>query len=175
MSKPSVCEEATFTEIHSTHGTALRNFLYYKIGDMEKACDMAQESFVKLWTNCSKVTFEKVKSYLFTIGNRLFLDDFQHQKVVLKFQYRQDMSEAQIESNPEYLYRQDEFKDQLEDAISGLPEKQREVFLLSRIDKMKNREIAEALDISIKTVEKHIATSLKTLKSQLDELNHSSI
>lgn len=168
----SLCEEKAFQEVHKTLASPLRNFLFYKFGDLEKAKDFVQESFIKLWNNCSKVPFEKAKSYLYTIANRLFLDEVDHQKVVLKFQYRQGISESQIESNPEYLYRHQEFKTQLEEVISGLPEKQRAVFLMSRIDKMQNKEIAEVLDLSIKTVEKHITSSLKTLKTRLDEIKH---
>lgn len=168
--QPSICEEQVFHTVHNEHAVSLRNFLYYKMGDLEKASDFAQEAFIRLWDNCSKVVFEKVKSYLFTIANRLFLDEVDHQKVVLKFQYRQGISEQQSETNPEYLYEHDEFKARLEAAVSALPDKQREVFLLSRIDKMKNKEIAETLDISIKTVEKHIAGALKTLRENLDEL-----
>jgi RNA polymerase sigma-70 factor (ECF subfamily) len=149
----------------------LRNFLFYKLGDLEKAKDFTQEAFVRLWNNCSKVSFEKVKSYLFTIGNRLFLDHVDHQKVVLKFQYRSEVSELQNETNPEYLYQAEEFKNRLEEAVSDLPENQRVTFLMSRIDKMKNREIADELGISIKTVEKHISLSVQTLKSRLDEVS----
>lgn len=170
MSK-SICEEQVFNEVHERHVLALRNFLFYKLGDLEKAKDFAQEAFVRLWNNCSSVTFEKVKSYLFTIGNRLFLDHYDHQKVVMKFEYRSDISESQMEHNPEYLYRHEEFKERLEEAMSDLPEKQRTVFLMSRIDKMKNREIADDLDLSIKTVEKHVSTAIKTLKESLDEIS----
>ena len=80
-----------------------------------------------------------------------------------------------METNPEYIYQHDEFKERLELAVSELPDKQRAVFLLSRIDKMKNKEIAETLDISLKTVEKHIASSLQNLKGKLDELTNSKL
>ena len=169
MSK-SVCEEKVFNERHETHVVALRNFLFYKLGDLEKARDFTQESFIRLWNNCSKVIFDKAKSYLFTIANRLFLDETDHRKVVLKFQHRTDLSESQMDHNPEFVYRQEEFKERLEEAVSDLPEKQRVVFLLSRIDKMKNREIACHLDVSIKTVEKPIARALGYLREPLDGL-----
>lgn len=170
MSELSVCEEKVFTKVHHEHSGVLRNFLFYKIGDLEKARDLAQEAFIRLWDNCSKVPFDKTKSFLFTVGNRLFLDNVSHQKVVLRFEKQYAGSQYHMGDNPEYVYEESEFKERLEEAISSLSEKQRSVFLLSRIDKMKNREIAETLDISIKTVEKHIATSLTTLKAKLDEL-----
>lgn len=175
MDQPSVCEEQAFTSLHQSHSTSLQNFLFYRFGSLEKAKDCAQEAFVRLWNNCSKVDFDKAKSFLFTTANRIFLDDTAHQKVVLKFEKRSDTAEAQSETNPEFLYQVDEFKEQLEKVVSNLPEKQRVVFLMSRIDKMKNQEIADTLEISIKTVEKHITSSLKSIRADLDELNHFSI
>ncbi len=172
MESTGICEEKTFLAVHTEQAVPLRNFLFYKFGSLEKARDCVQEAFIKLWNNCSKVTFDKAKSYLFTIANRQFLDEVDHQKVVLKFQKRETLEEAQIETNPEYLYRAEDFKERLEEIISELPEKQRTVFLLSRIDKMKNKEIAESLDISIKTVEKHLSTVIKTLKDRMDELKN---
>ncbi|MEO9967414.1 MAG: sigma-70 family RNA polymerase sigma factor [Reichenbachiella sp.] len=175
MNQTSVCEEQSFNRLHQTHALSLRNFLYYRFGSLEKAKDCAQEAFIRLWNNCSKVAFDKAKSYLFTTANRIFLDDAAHQKVVLKFEKRSNTHEAQSETNPEFLYQLDEFQSQLEQVVSNLPEKQRVVFLLSRIDKMKHQEISDTLGISVKTVEKHITSSLKYIRSELDELNHFSI
>ncbi|WP_258104092.1 RNA polymerase sigma factor [Marinoscillum sp. MHG1-6] len=173
--QPSVCEERVFDAIHQEQAVPLRNFLYYKTGDLERACDLAQEAFARLWVNCAQVIFDKAKSFLFTTANRLFLDEVDHAKVVLKFQRRNDYQEEQIQTNPEFLYRQEEFKGILEEAISSLPEKQRVVFLLSRIDRMSYTEIAEHLDLNIKTVEKHVSSALKRLRDMLDELQHTKI
>lgn len=168
----SVCEEKVFQEVHKAHAVSLRNFLYYKYGDLEKARDYAQDAFIKLWNNCKSVSFGKAKSYLYVVANRLFLDDLSHEKVKMKFQMRQSMTESRLESNPEHLYREQEFKESLEAAISDLPERQRTVFLMSRIDKMSNKEIAEALEISVKGVEKNITQALKGLRLKLDELKN---
>lgn len=164
----TICEEQTFHKVHEDYAAPLRNFLYYKFGSLEKARDCAQESFIKLWENCHKVAFEKAKSYLFTIANRLFLDHVSHQKVVLKFEKHEAKSSVQMEYNPEYIYRGSEFKQELETAISNLSDKQRTIFLMSRIDKSSNKEIAETLEVSVKTVEKHITSALKNLRSNLD-------
>ncbi|WP_424962324.1 RNA polymerase sigma factor [Ekhidna sp.] len=170
--KRSLCEEDVFHQEYVGHELKIRNFLFYKLGDLEKARDFTQETFIRLWNNCAKVAIEKTLGFLYTTANRLFLDHYDHQKVVLKFEYRMDRSEDQMEQNPEFLYEEKEFKGRLETAVSGLPEKQRVVFLMSRIDKYKNREIAEIMDISIKTVEKHISGAVKSLKENLDELSN---
>ena len=162
MEKDSTCEEKTFQKLFMEHLDGLRNFLYYKSGNSGFAEDTAQEAFVRLWKNCAKVPIEKAKSFLFTTANNLFLDEAKHRKVKLKFQ--QYVPKNQTSESPEFLLEEQEFKDQLEKAIDALPEGQREVFLMNRIDKMKYREIAEALGISQKAVEKRMHKALLELR-----------
>ena len=127
---------------------------------------------MRLWTNCMKVPYEKARSFLFTTANRLFLDDVRKEQVKLRFT-KSRSTEVFESQDPEFQFREQEFKEHLEMAISGLPEKQRIVFLLSRIDKLSNKEIAEALDISVKGVERHITAALKRLREDL--LIHKSV
>jgi RNA polymerase sigma-70 factor (family 1) len=144
------------------HSGNIRNFLYYKSGNLALAEDLIQEAFLKLWENCKKVPLSKAKSYLFTVANNLFLNHIHHQKIVLKFE--QDKNLNQDEQSPEFLMEEQEFRLRLEKAIGDLPEEQRCVFLLNRIDKKKYREIAEDMNISIKTVEKRMHNALKVLR-----------
>lgn len=164
----SVCEEDVFQSIYEEQIAPVRNFLYYKCGDLDRAEDMAQDSFIKMWENCAKVIFGKAKSYVFTIANRLFLNEVRDEKVKLKFE---TSTGSRVETeDPEYLAIHAEFKQSLESAISNLPEKQREVFLMNRIDNMKYSEIAATLNISVKAVEKRMHQCLKTLKNEVKEL-----
>jgi len=167
MSK-TVCEEEVFKSIFITHAKALVNFLYYKSGDFPASEDMMQEAFGKLWKQCAKVSLEKSKSFLFTVANNLFLNKVKHQNVVLKFEQR-GHSQLTNES-PQYLLEEAEFKNRLEKAIADLPEGQRVVFLMNRIDKMKYKEIAEKLELSVKGVEKRMQKALIALRKITDKL-----
>ena len=60
-----------------------------------------------------------------------------------------------------------ELKAEIEQLIKSMPDKQRQVFMLSRNDELKNQEIADRLDISLKAVEKHITAALKFLRTNL--------
>ncbi len=164
----SVCEDEIFEKVFLEQSEGLRNFLYYKCGDLAQAEDFVQESFVRLWNNCAKVSLDKVKSYLFTIGNNLFLNKVKHKKVVLKFEQRQ--TNQYSNESPEFLLEQKEFQVQLEKAISELTEGQRVVFLMNRIDKKKYKEIAEDLGISIKAVEKRMSGALKSLRKLIKNI-----
>lgn len=163
----NICEQKKFEKVYFEHAEYLRNFLYYKCGNLQMAEDLTHDAFSKMWENCAKVIIEKAKSFVFTIGNNLLLNQFKRKKVVLKFN-QSDIKKKDLE-DPQYLMEHEEFKLKLERMISKLPVKQREVFLMNRIDKMKYREIAETLGISVKAVEKRMHNALKVLKTILDE------
>jgi RNA polymerase sigma-70 factor (ECF subfamily) len=160
--KKKVCDEKVYKSIFVEQAEKVRNFLYYKSGNLSLAEDLVQEAFVKLWENCSKVEFEKAKSYLYTVANNLFLNQVTHNKVKLKFE-KKHTSASNLQS-PEFLMEENEFKKRLEDGINSLPEEQRIVFLMNRMDKMKYREIAEHLQISTKAVEKRMHKALMHLR-----------
>lgn len=158
----NVCQEQVFQSIFITQAERLRNFMYYKTGNLQQAEDLMQDAFGKLWENCAKVVADKAKSFLFTVANNLFLNEVAHQKVVLKFENQGHPQQTNI--NPQFLLEEQEFKQRLEVAISALPEGQRMVFLMNRIDKKKYREIAVELEISVKAVEKRMHQALTTLR-----------
>ena len=162
----SVCEELVFNRIYTAQIKSLYNFMYYKCGDVAKSEDFVQESFIRLWNNCAKVVVEKSKAFLFTVANSLFLNAVEKQKVVLKHQKHWVELDLTNE-NPEFLLEEKEFLNKLQSAIANLPDNQRTVFLMNRIDKKKYREIAELLDISIKTVEKRMSLALRFLEEKL--------
>ncbi len=151
-----------FRKLFDTLYGGLRKFLYYKSGNMEQAEDLAQESFLILWKKRENIDPDKVKSYLFTIANNLFLNEVKHQKVVLKFQKR-PQQETSFQS-PQYQMEEEEFRQRLTKAISDLPEKHRIVFLMNRIEKLTYREIAERLELSVKAVEKRMHKALTILR-----------
>ena len=161
----SVCSQVVYKKIYDLYADSLYGFMIYKCGNSDKAQDFVQEAFVRLWLNCSKVIYEKAKSYLFTIGNNLFLDDYSHQKVVLKHQKLAPKNTTN--ETPEYLLEEKQFLEKLQKAIANLSEKQRVVFLMSRIDKKSYKEIAEELGVSVKAVEKRMTLALKQLRTQI--------
>lgn len=158
----NLCEEPVFTKVFKEYASNLYNYLFYKTGNKSLSHDLTQEAFTKLWQNCASVLFNGAKGYVFKTANNLLINEYKHQQVVHK--YEKNFFSGSTNQSPEYLMEEKELKLQIEQAIADLPEKQREVFLMSRIDKMTYREIAEALGISKQAVEKRIYNALNTLR-----------
>ncbi len=164
-SENSICKTSVFDKVFKEYAQGLKRHLFFKYQDMASAEDVLQETFIKLWNNCKKVSLEKVKSYLYTVANNAFLDIKKHDKVVLT--HKKGFVNYNKSESPEFLMIEEEYLIKVENAIASLPEKQKQVFLLSRMEKKKYREIAEMLDISIKTVEKRMHDALLVMREKL--------
>lgn len=166
--KQNVCDDGLYQSIFKQLAPKIRNYIYFKFGDPEKAEDVVQEAFIKLWENCSKVPYDKAKSYLYTIATNLSLNDVAHQKVKLKFSNQK--SKNHTNESPEFILETEEFKTKLENSIANLSEAQRTAFLLNRIEGMKYVEIATHLQISVKAVEKRIHNALLVLRAEIGNI-----
>jgi len=140
----------------------LFRFIYFKTKDKQLSQDIVQDSFVKYWDKIETVGEGKEKSYLFTIAKNLLFNNIAHKKVIEKHQNSQPTIDKS--STPLFELEVSEFKKKLEDAIANLPDKQREVFLMHRIEGYKYKEISELLELSQKAVEKRMSQALITLR-----------
>lgn len=160
-----ICESKTFESIFKMYAKDLKRFIFFKTKDIDTAEDILQDTFIKLWDNCDNVNYNSVKSYLYSVANNLFLNKIKHDKVIAKHQQGHHLKITN--ESPEYVMLEKEFLDKIESTIKALPEKQREVFLLSRIEKKKYSEIAKSLNISVKAVEKRMHSALKTMRENI--------
>lgn len=164
----NICEERLFSSIFNTYSKDLHDFLYYKFGELFNPKDKVQEAFIKLWENCSKVTPDKAKSFVFTTANNLMLNEAAHQKVRLK--YAQTKPKHYTNETPEFIMRESEYGEKLQKSLENLTEAQRTAFLMNRVEGKKFKEIASLLDISTKAVEKRIYGALDKLRKDIEGL-----
>ena len=144
--------------------------------DSDAAEDVVQELFVYLWEHLGKlVIHSSLEAYLFKSVYQRCLNQIKQRK--MKDTYHRQVEErlSAIEQqafDPEMndpvrqLFLSD-LKQDMRQAIAELPDRCREVFMMSYIYELKNKEIAEILNISVNTVENHIANALKTLRTKL--------
>ena len=165
MLEHDTCHPSTFRELFFRYAAPLRHFVFFRSGDWAGAEDAVQESFLRLWKNCQAVPPEKAKSYLYTVANHLFLDDTRRQQVSFKFmQFAERVAPAGAPA-ADYDLETREIEGKLDTALAQLPEGQRVVFLMNRVEKMTYAEIAERLGLSVKAVEKRMHGALVELRN----------
>jgi RNA polymerase sigma-70 factor (family 1) len=164
----NVCNEKVFENIFNKYAKDLKRFIFFKTKNLDVAEDIVQDTFVKIWEDCEKVLYATVKNYLYTVANNLFLNIVKHNKVVTNHQkgHKDEISPI----SPEFLMLEEEFLIKLEKAIEDLPSIQREVFLLNRIEKIKYKDIATQLEISVKAVEKRMHGALLVLREKIGNI-----
>lgn len=142
---------------------AIRNYIYYKSGDSQLATDIAQDVFLKLWEKDVEFIEIATKSLLYKMANQRFIDFVRKSKVINTYQAKIQLS-IKDSMNPQSQLEYKELKQRYELALARLPDKQREVFLMSRIEELTYSEIALRLNISVKAVEKRMYNALQKLR-----------
>ena len=168
MSSSSLCDKNNFDQFYQKWCREIRNFLYYKCGDLDRAEDLMQDTFVRIWKKCKEVIIDKAMGLAFSIAGNLFIDLVRKDKVSLSFQ--KQLSVSTNREDPYFQLRSAEFQEKIEQEIADLPEGQRTAFLMNRIDKMTYKEIAQRLEISETAVEKRISKALAKLRDRIEEL-----
>lgn len=154
-----------FKYLFNKHFDSIRNYIYFRCGDEELATDIAQESFMRIWEKNFDYEEKSTKSLLYKIASDLFISKYRKEKVAMNYLMK---LESNIENNsPENQLEYQELKNNYESALKNLSEKQRVVFLMSRMEGLKYQEIAERLNLSLKAVEKRMTYALSFLRSAL--------
>jgi len=162
----SICKESVFERIYNKYAQNLHDFLYYKYGEQCNPSDKTQEAFIKLWDHCKKVSRPKAKSFLFTVANNMVLNDFKHQKVVLRHQ--KTSLKYYTNETPEFLMEKEQFFERYQKVLENLNEEQRVAFLMNKVEGKKHSEIAEILGVTQKVVEYRIYAAFSILRKELD-------
>lgn len=154
-----------FKNTFDSHFTGVRNYIYYRSGDQEMATDVAQETFMKLWEKQPESLNGSIKALLFKIASDIFISQLRKRNVAMK--YKAIAVDEETGESPFELMKYNELLQNYEHALEKLPEKQRTVFLLSRMDGLKYFEIADNLGVSVKAVEKRMKNALEYLRKAI--------
>lgn len=169
-------KEKIFENIFFNHHTRLCNYAFQYVYDINIAKDIVQDVFCDFWLQLENIDISKpVTQLLFTYTKHKsinYLNNAYNRKRELG-----NIENLSPDGNIQLLIIEDllenvqanDLVEILEKGIKELPIQCQKVFLLSRKDGLKNKEIAESLDISIKTVEKHITKALSFIKDYLEK------
>jgi len=169
----SIIEDIKFGDVkafenvfHEYYGV-LCSHAYKLLLDGDDAEEMVQNVFVKLWNKKDHVTItSSIKSYLYQAVKNECLNFIKHKQVI------RNHATDYLHVNPEPTSDTvvvEELRRKIEDSMSNLPPERKRIFLMNRNEGLKYREIAEKLNISIKTVENQMGKALKYLRLELSE------
>lgn len=162
-------DENAYVYLVKTYHNTLSNYAFSLTKDWAMAEDIVQELFLYIWKNRKKLDkIYSLKNYLFKIAYHQFVNAYRKKNALTALEriYMEAIDEAVDNSNSEILKRKIEI---ITDGISKLPKKCKETFLLSKKEGLTNYEIAEYLNISVKTVEGHIAKAFRLLRISAGE------
>jgi RNA polymerase sigma-70 factor (ECF subfamily) len=161
--------EKAFAEIYERYWGLMFHHVLKMTGDMDETKDLIQELFTHLWINVEQIEPEtNIASYLYVSARNKVINLIRHDKV--KKNYLSSLSEFANQYH-DYILEQLSAKDlsiAIEKEIQNLPCKMREIFELSRKKFRTNKEIADELHISDKTVKKQINNAIKILRLRLN-------
>ena len=158
--------EEAFKSLFETYFTPLCRFIYLYLDDKAVAEELAMDIFIYLWENRDTFHIQlSLKAYLFQAARNKCLNELRKKKEMVSIDDAElsglntDVSSLETEE----LYRL------IHEAILALPEKCRHIFVLSRQESLSNQELAQKLNLSVKTVEGQITIALKKIRKFLGD------
>jgi RNA polymerase sigma-70 factor (ECF subfamily) len=164
-----------FERVYASFFYKLSYFSRQYLSDTDEADNIAQEVFTSLWEKHMELAEDtNLQAWLFTVAKNKSLKRIR--KLQSQQNYLEDFKAREMDVNYQALIELDtserlfeELESRIQAALAKLSPAVRQVFEKSRFEEKKNREIADELGLSIKTVEAHISKSLKLLRQELKD------
>ena len=160
-------EERAFSELVERYQTRLLNFIYRTIGDRDRAEDLVQEVFIRVYRHLHRFDrSKKFSTWAYTIASNLAKNELRNRSrnPLVLFQTMQGAGDdedrpLQFEdttARPDDMYRKRHLRELVEDTVAKLPEHHRQVFVLRELEGKSYEEIAEITDCNLGTVKSRL-------------------
>ena len=157
-----------FEELYKRYWPVLVNSAYKRLNSKEKAEDIVQNIFIDIYRRRAKIELtNSLKAFLYQALKFKVLNAYRSEAISNKYQNHIFLGPACKNDLANELEAK-ELEANINTTLNLLPEKCRQVFLLSRKDNLSNKDVSIRLSITISTVEKHITKALKILKKSLN-------
>lgn len=163
-------DQSAFEQVFKTYYQNLHAYAMTMLKDEMNAEEMVQQVFFKLWDRADHLNLSgSIAAYLYRAVHNECLNYLKHLKVRSSHQLHVvHRMKNEVDHGPEKMMTT-ELESKFRQALNELPEQCRTIFQLSRFEELKYREIAERLNISIKTVENQMGKALKLMRVKLVE------
>ena len=161
-------DERAFEQLFKKYFKDLHSYACAMVKDEAVAEGIVQNVFLKLWERADTLNYQQTPApYLYRSVHNECLNHLKHKKVRLAYnQYLQRQPYHDKGSSVQKI-QLSELQQKISIALAELPQQCRTIFQMSRFGDMKYQEIADELDISIKTVEAQMGKALKVLRKKL--------
>lgn len=159
-------DEHAFKYLFDTYFVPLCRYVHLYLDSTQEGEELVLDIFMYLWEHSNQINLTlSLKAYLFQAARNRCLNFLRDRKLTLSLDEAGDVTNNETAS----LLEMEELNQLIQEAVCALPDKCREVFRYSREKNMTNQEIADEMNISVKTVEAQITKALKRIKSFLDD------
>jgi len=163
-------DSVVFGKVYDLYWSGLYVSAFNVLGSREQSEDVVQEVFSNLWSNAANIEIKNLKAWLYTAVRYQVFNVLRTGKVRDRFQNLY-LFEIETENIGELKLTNEDLEKRLWGALEQLSPRCKEIFVLSRFEYLSNNEIAEALSISVKTVENQISIAQRELKLLLKDFS----
>lgn len=140
------------------------------IPDEELAEDLVQDMFFRLWEKRENLFITtSLESYLYRSVHNLSINYLNHEKIKRGYKDKVIQGFKNKHYNDDQAYWEFGLEDTIRKSVEMLPEKRRKIFKMSRFEDLKNQEIAQKLNVSVKTVEAQMTQAIRFLRDKLKD------
>lgn len=163
-------DEAAFTAIYHRYYLALTRSGFKRLQNEFVVEELVQDVFINLWNKAGELDPEgNIKSYLFATLRNKVLHELRASMVIAKHAKIICQQQNYFAEDANSLMHTRHLEEKFESIVKELPPQCREAFTLSRFEELSYKSIAERMDISVNTVEKHIGKALNILRRAFKE------
>ena len=157
-----------FEQLFKSNHKSLCNVANRIVNDRNFAEDIVQDVFLKLWNLRNEINIEtSIKAYLHKATANTSLNFIQKQNRILIYKEEIKHTTSSSEDNTSQTISLKELESHIQNALLRLPPKCKAIFVLSRYEEMRYKQIAEYFDISVKTVETQMGKALQIMREEL--------
>lgn len=165
-------DDAAFKELYNRYWDILLDNAFKRLGSIALAEEIVQEIFINIFVRRNNLTIKSsFEGYLKNALKFKIFDFFRHRASHGKYMESVLKGLHEHTITPEEVLQIKELKEKIDKTIEKIPKKCREVFIMSKMENLSNRMIADQLGISVSTVEKHISKATRMLKKDFETYN----
>jgi RNA polymerase sigma-70 factor (ECF subfamily) len=160
-------DTSAFETLFRAHYGELCSFVRTQVGHADIAEEIVQDVLLRVWHNRAQLDPQQsLRPYLYRAARNQALNHLKRRRLEERWQHTSNTTSASSMATDDAV-RSHELSDAIDQAVGGLPERCRLIFLMSREQGLTYQEIADVLGLSVKTVETQMGRALKALRASL--------